>query len=65
MKIVCAVFILLVSTSDTAPGEILHEFYYPNGNVYYTGFYSDDLKSGIWEYFTEEGIQDTIINYNE
>ena len=24
-----------------------------NGNVYYTGFYSDDLKSGIWEYFTQ------------
>ena len=24
-----------------------------------------DNKSGIWEYFTEEGISDTIINYNE
>jgi antitoxin component YwqK of YwqJK toxin-antitoxin module len=40
-------------------------FYHPNGNVYYAGFYLNDLKSGIWEYFTEEGIQDTIINYNE
>jgi antitoxin component YwqK of YwqJK toxin-antitoxin module len=40
-------------------------FYHSNGNVYYTGFYLNDLKSGIWEYFTEEGIQDTIINYNE
>jgi antitoxin component YwqK of YwqJK toxin-antitoxin module len=40
-------------------------FYYPNGNVYYIGFYLNDLKSGTWEYFTAEGIQDTIINYNE
>ena len=40
-------------------------YYHPNGKVYYTGFYSDDLKSGVWEFFTEEGVRDTIINYNE
>ena len=40
-------------------------FYYPNGKIYYKGLYTNDLKSGTWEYFTEEGIQDTIINYNE
>ena len=27
--------------------------------------YINDLKSGSWEYFTEEGVQDTIIYYNE
>ena len=40
-------------------------FYYPNGKVYYNGLHINDLKSGVWEYFTEEGVQDTIINYNE
>jgi hypothetical protein len=33
--------------------------------VYYNGSYLADNKSGIWEYFTEEGFSDTIINYNE
>jgi antitoxin component YwqK of YwqJK toxin-antitoxin module len=40
-------------------------FYYPNGEVYYKGNYSDDVKSGVWEYYTNEGVTDTIINYNE
>ena len=40
-------------------------YYYPNGQVYYKGLYVEDKKSGVWEYFTEEGISDTIINYNE
>ena len=44
-------------------GEVL--FYYPNGKIYYKGLYINDLKSGSWEYFTEEGVQDTIIYYNE
>jgi antitoxin component YwqK of YwqJK toxin-antitoxin module len=40
-------------------------FYYPNGKVYYNGAYTADEKSGIWEYYTVEGVSDTIINYNE
>ena len=40
-------------------------YYYPNGNIYYQGFYSNGIKSGIWNFFTEEGISDTIIDYNE
>ena len=40
-------------------------YYFPNGNVYYNGSYLADDKTGIWEYFTEEGVSDTIINYNE
>jgi antitoxin component YwqK of YwqJK toxin-antitoxin module len=40
-------------------------YYYPNGQLYYNGFYSDDLKLGVWEFFTEEGVSDTLINYNE
>jgi antitoxin component YwqK of YwqJK toxin-antitoxin module len=44
-------------------GQVI--YFYPDGLLYYTGFYTADLKSGSWEYFTEEGISDTIINYNE
>ena len=44
-------------------GEIV--YYFPSGNVYYNGSYLADNKSGIWQYFTEEGVSDTIINYNE
>ncbi|MBT4881660.1 MAG: hypothetical protein HON40_03815, partial [Flavobacteriales bacterium] len=40
-------------------------FYHPNGAVYYKGLCTEDKKSGIWEYFTKEGVSDTIINYNE
>jgi len=40
-------------------------FFHPNGEVYYNGLYTDDKKVGIWEYFTEQGVTDTIINYNE
>ena len=40
-------------------------YYYPNGQVYYRGLYKDDVKSGIWEFFTNKGISDTLINYNE
>ena len=38
-------------------------FYYPNGKVYYKGLYANDLKTGAWEYFTEQGSRDTIIHY--
>ena len=40
-------------------------YYFPSTKVYYNGFYLADNKSGIWEYFNEEGVSDTIINYNE
>ena len=40
-------------------------YFYPNGHIYYSGFYTTDLRSGVWEYFTEDGVSDSIINYNE
>jgi hypothetical protein len=33
--------------------------------VYYNGSYTDDKKTGIWEYFNIEGESDTTINCNE
>ena len=39
--------------------------YFSNGNIYYNGFYTDDLKSGLWHFFTNDGRTDTLINYNE
>ena len=44
-------------------GKIL--YYFSNGEVYCIGSYLADNKSGIWEYFNEEGVSDTVINYNE
>ena len=44
-------------------GKVIH--YFPSGKVYCNGSYFADDRSGIWEYFTEEGVSDTIINYNE
>jgi len=42
-----------------------HISYHPNGKIYFSGSYTDDLKSGIWQYFSADGIADTLINYNE
>ena len=39
--------------------------YHPNGKVYYTGSYHNDVKSGVWEFFNEYGVSDTLIDYNE
>ena len=40
-------------------------YYFPDGNIYSSGLYKDDLKFGEWIYYKNEGIKDTIINYNE
>ena len=37
--------------------------YYPSGRIYSNGFYINDLRSGVWEFFTEEGVRDTLIDY--
>ena len=39
--------------------------FYPNGRVSSSGIYVDDLRSGVWQFFDEEGKIDTLINYNE
>ena len=38
---------------------------FPNGEIYSSGIYQNDMKIGEWIYNNEEGITDTIINYNE
>ena len=39
--------------------------YYPDQRIFYQGSYYNGQKIGAWEYFTKEGVSDTIINYNE
>ena len=33
--------------------------------ISYKGNYKNGIKSGKWEYFNDQGVTDTIINYNE
>ena len=40
-------------------------YYYPSGIISYKGNYISGIKSGKWEYFNDQGVTDTIINYNE
>ena len=40
-------------------------YYFPNGNVYSSGLYKNDVKIGEWQYNNEEGVKDTTIIYNE
>ena len=40
-------------------------YFFPNGEIYSSGVYRDDAKYGKWIYYTKEGIQDTVIRYNE
>ena len=40
-------------------------YYYPSGIISHKGNYISGIKSGKWEYFNDEGVIDTIINYNE
>ena len=40
-------------------------YFFPNGEIYSSGIYQNDMKIGEWIYNNEEGITDTIINYNE
>ena len=42
-----------------------YTYYYPNGKVDFEGNYKNNVKVGEWFYFSEEGVQDTIIKYNE
>ena len=39
--------------------------YHPNGKVYYNGSYHNNVKLGVWEFFNEYGVSDTLIDYNE
>ena len=38
-------------------------FYYLNGTIYSSGNYLDDNKEGSWEFYNQDGILDTLINY--
>ena len=42
-----------------------YSYYHPNGRVDFEGFYQQNLRVGEWFYFSDEGLQDTVINYNE
>ena len=37
------------------------QFFFPNGEIYSSGTYQNDMKIGEWIYNNEEGITDTII----
>ena len=39
--------------------------FHVNGNIYYQGSYKDGVKIGDWNYYTEEGVLDTVIYYYE
>jgi len=41
------------------------QYYHPNGKIYSSGLYQNDIKVGKWIYNNAEGIIDTTINYNE
>ena len=40
-------------------------YYFPNGNVYSSGLYKNDVKIGEWQYNNEEAVKETTIIYNE
>jgi len=42
-----------------------YTYYHPNGKIDIIGDYSDNIRVGDWIYYSKEGVQDTIINYNE
>lgn len=38
---------------------------YPNGNMRYTGFYTDGRESGEWRFYKEDGSIDFVKNYDD
>ena len=40
-------------------------YFFPNGEIYSSGAYKNDAKYGEWIYYNKEGVQDTVIRYNE
>jgi antitoxin component YwqK of YwqJK toxin-antitoxin module len=48
-------------TNGERQGESV--FYYLNGTIYSSGNYLDDNKEGSWEFYNQDGILDTLINY--
>ncbi len=38
---------------------------YPNGNIHYTGEYTNDKTTGIWTTYSEIGEELTVKNFDE
>lgn len=50
---------------ETGKENGFHIYFYPNGQVKRRGNYSFGLSTGMWEYYTEDGLRYLTIEYNK